>query len=375
MKKFLCFAAAALTLSAACQKTTVVYDNDEPQEIAVFAVNKAATKAPVEGATFPESYKMQVAAYLAAGDGVTEGGRNYFDGVTFSKPEGNATSWVGGQYWPVSAATLDFLAVAPQVESADDATPAITTTFNAENHVSVSTTTVKNNETAQYDVMYAVGRQTKDAGTAPENVGLTFAHAYSWLDFTFRTENTGTGAPEIKINSITVNGVACNGTMTVTVTSNNQSSTSDWAEGTLVATPTWNQNTYTSTNLTVPVADDYNFVLSADSDDTAEGNQPAEYGKGLLLIPESPMTSFVIDYTITIGQNAQNFTYTYTPGSALTWDAGKKYTYEITMTLSEIEVDPIVTEWDDFDSDESTEDVKDPISVDTNEAQTSGGTE
>jgi len=347
MKKFLCFAAAALTLFAACQKTTVVYDNDEPQEIAVFAVNKAATKAPVEGETFPESYKMQVAAYLAAGDGVTAG-RNYFDGVTFSQ---GTDSWVGGQYWPISAATLDFLAVAPQVESADDAAPAITTVFNAENHVSVSTTTVKNNETAQYDVMYAVGRQTKVAGTAPENVGLTFAHAYSWLDFTFRTENTGTGAPEIKINSITVNGVACNGTMTVTVTSKDASDNINWATGTLSATSAWPNPTPAS--LTVPVEDNYEFVLTADSDASTAGNQPAEYGKGLLLIPESPMSSFVIDYTITIGQNAQDFTYTYTPDSPLTWEAGKKYTYNIVITLSEIMVTPSVTEWSDTDGEDN----------------------
>lgn len=343
MKKFLCFAVAALTLFAACQKTTVVYDNDEPQEIAVFAVNKAATKVPVEGATFPDLYAMQVAAYLAAGDGVT-GGRNYFDGVTFSK---GTDSWVGGQYWPVSAATLDFLAVAPQVESADDATPAITTVFNVDNHVSASTTTVANNETAQYDVMYAVGRQAKVAGTAPENVGLTFAHAYSWLDFTFRTENTGVGAPEIKINSITVNNVACNGTMTVNVTSKDEAGTADWTEGTLSATSAWTN--YTPTSLPVPVEDNYEFVLTADSDAGTDGNQPAEYGKGLLLIPVSPMSSFVIDYTITIGQNAQNFTYTYTPGSALTWDAGKKYTYNIVITLSEIMVTPSVTEWSDTD--------------------------
>lgn len=344
MKKFLCFAAAALTLFAACQKTTVVYDNDEPQEIAVFAVNKAATKAPVEGETFPELYAMQVAAYLAAGDGVT-GGRNYFDGVTFSKGE---DSWVGGQYWPISAATLDFLAVAPQVEGSGDATPVITTVFDSNNPVSASTTTVKNNETAQYDVMYAVGRQTKVAGTAPENVGLTFAHAYSWLDFTFRTENTGTGAPEIKINSITVNEVACNGTMTVTVTSDDD----DWAEGTLSATSAWPNPTPVS--LTVPVEDNYEFVLTADSDAGTDGNQPAEYAKGLLLIPESPMSSFVIDYTITIGQNAQNFTYTFTPDSPLTWEAGKKYTYNIVITLSEIMVTPSVTEWSDTDEEDNS---------------------
>ena len=43
MKKFLVFAAAATTLFAACNKTEVVYDND-PQEIAMFAVSNVAIR-------------------------------------------------------------------------------------------------------------------------------------------------------------------------------------------------------------------------------------------------------------------------------------------------------------------------------------------
>ena len=358
MKKVLCFAAAALTLFAACQKTTVVYDNSEPQEIAVFAVNKTATKAPVADATFPTDYSMQVAAYLAAGDGVAEGGRNYFNGTTFN----GSTTWTGGQYWPVSAATLNFLAVAPQVEAtatvAEDETAGatITTVFGATsatptaeggdetpevtNYVSQSVTTVTNNDADQYDVMYAVTRASKVAGSAPSAVGMTFNHAYAWLDFTFKTGNAVDDAT-IKINSIKVYDVATDGTLTVTVT-NPGSDTADMS-----ATPSWSA-TAVNNGIQVP-APTGDFILSSSI---------TEYNKGLLLVPSLSMSKFVINYTTIFNGVTQNFNYTYNNTTTVTdegvtstvrkqtWTAGKKYTYNITMTLSEIEVDPEVNPWD-----------------------------
>ena len=117
MKKVLCFAAAALTLFAACQKTTVVYDNSEPQEIAVFAVNKTATKAPVSDNVYPTDYEMKVAAYLASGGldaNIAYG--DYFDGTLFKYAD---SKWTGGKYWPMSTASINFLAVStpPSEES------------------------------------------------------------------------------------------------------------------------------------------------------------------------------------------------------------------------------------------------------------------
>ena len=54
MKKVLFFATCAIALLAGCQKTEINYDG-EPQEIAFFAVNKTATKAPVTGTAFKDS--------------------------------------------------------------------------------------------------------------------------------------------------------------------------------------------------------------------------------------------------------------------------------------------------------------------------------
>ena len=373
MKKVLCFAAAAMTLFAACQKTTVVYDNSEPQEIAVFAVNKTATKAPVAGETFPTDYSMQVAAYLAAGDGVTPG--DYFDGTTFTNGTGQ-TNWAGGKYWPVSAATLNFLAVAPQVgasaTAAEDETAGatITTVFGTTpvdpaaeggdetpektNYVSQSVTTVTHNDADQYDVMYAVASASKAAGSAPSAVGMTFNHAYAWLDFKFSKTNSEQGAPTIKINSVTVNGVATDGTLTVTV-SNYDSVNNDLE----VTNPSWSD--YTPSNIVVPAVDNTDDILI--KEETLDAT-PTQYYNGLLLIPEHPMTSFVINYTTTVGGVDHTFDYTYTPPTSLSWDAGYKYTYNIKMSFSQIEVSPSVSTWEDYDADPN-ENGDQPIDVNT----------
>ena len=343
MKKVLCFAAAALILFAGCQKTTVVYDNGGQQEIAFFAVNKTATKAPVSNTTFPETYAMQVAAYLAAGDGVAPGGRNYFDETKFTKPN-DGTYWTGGKYWPLSAATLNFIAVAPEVASSGTGTPAITTTFGETNttaHTRISYTIVSNNNTDQYDVMYATGTQTKTAGNAPTGqVGMTFEHAYSWLVFKF---SKASAAPEIIIKDITVNEVSCDGTLSVTV------GNADGTSGNFTATPEWTGNT--SGNLSV-----YHTA------DLTLSTTPTEFSNGLLVIPSDQMSKFVITYTIA----GQEFTYTYTPNPAPTWDPGKKYIFNITMSPSLIEINPEVEKWDGDHNGDGDEDEEDDEDVNLN---------
>ena len=321
MKKVLFFTVFAILGLASCSKSEIEYDN-QPQEISLFAVNKVATKAPVEGTTFPYVYKMMVAAYLADGDGVTTGGRDYFTATPFSK-NGDYDYWTGGKYWPISAATLNFLAVAPEVEDVVE-----TTTLDSP-FAAKSVTTVSGNEflATQYDVMYATARASKTAGNAPSNVSMVFKHAYSLIDFNFKKTVSDV---DIKINSITLTEVACNGTLTVSVPNATAST------GELTTNQVW---TATKASLTVPGSE-----LTIPAPATPEVF--TRFNSGIMLIPEHPMTSFVIDYTITVGSDTpQNFTYTWTPTSSLSWDAGKKYIYNITMTPALIQVDPSVENW------------------------------
>ena len=303
----------------------------------MFAVNKSATKAPVggavEGATFPTNYNMMVAAYLVSGTENTTPGE-YFTNKIFAK-KGSAATWTGGQYWPVSAATLNFVAIAPETENVDQVTTKISekSETSETSEPGVATVTIANNQTNQYDVMYAVGQSTKTAGQQPEKVEMVFKHALSWVNFTFNTTNT-TGVT-IKINSVKINGAAYNGTLTV------KSTKYTITEG-QVASTSWNENPETLNNIPVPGAAD-GLLLNDNTNDYEL------FGKGLLVVPNVEATNFVINYTITQSGIAHTFDYTYTSLSA--WNAAKKYTYAVNITLSEITIEPSVTPWDINDND------------------------
>ena len=60
MKKFYFLAVAATAMLAACNKTEIVPTGDA-QEISFVAVNKVATKVPVDGTTF-QNYDNMVAS-------------------------------------------------------------------------------------------------------------------------------------------------------------------------------------------------------------------------------------------------------------------------------------------------------------------------
>ena len=323
MKKFLLIATSALMVFASCSKVNINYENDgQPQEIGVFAVNKNMVKGAVSDGTFPTNYVMMVYSYLADGEGTVG---EYFSNKEFTVSNG---IWKGGQYWPVSAATLNFLAVAPEVEDAVE-----TSITNG-----VATVTVASNETNQYDVMYAVGQASKSAGVAPDaNVSMTFNHALSWINFNFKTTNDASKVA-IKINSITINGATVNGTLTVT--SSNYTNTSTQA-----ASASWS-GTQSRSDITVPGAD-AGLTLNSEY---------KTFGNGLLVVPVIA-SDFVINYTITPnGGTAQTFNYTYTLTG--TWDMAKKYTYNVSITLTEITIAPEVDPWDDIDE-KGTQDTSD----------------
>lgn len=326
MKKFLFLAAAASMVLAACNKTEVVY-TDGPQEIAMFAVNNVATKAgPVTTEEFPTGDWMEVAAYS-----LTET-KDYFPQTTFKKV---STYWTGGQYWPVTDATLTFLAVSePATESP------LTIAFNKTNYASGANVTLADNSTKQYDLMYAAG-QGKREGSAPEKVDMVFKHALSWVNFKVKdTENSG----KIKVKSLKLNGCYYTGNLTLTNTTFDKTSTSS-----ADVKVEWTR-TGSAADLLVYETE----VICSD--------KAAEYGTGLLVVPGSTTgASFTIVYTIDDGAEI-----TYTTTDALTpttWENGKKYTYVIGFgALTEIAINPTVDVYiTDLDSN-GTED--DEISVD-----------
>lgn len=325
MKKIFLIAASAMMVFASCTKVVINYPEDaQPQEIAMFAVNKSATKAPVGGAvdgeTFPTDYNMQVVAYLAGADGATPG--EYFAGTTFAKPENsNDKVWTGGQYWPISTATINFFAVAPQVESACTTIFAALTT--GENSVKVATTTVTDNATNQLDVMYALAQGKHTAGEGYNEVPMTFKHALSLITYTDATSEDD----DIVINKVTLNNVCFDGTGTFTVPATAYTSTS--AVASTSVTPAW----------------------------VATGVANKEIGTGILVVPNTyAYSATTANPSLTINYTMGTFTYNYTytlpkaetdaaPAVPVTWAPGKKYNYAISISLNEIKIQPKVEDW------------------------------
>ena len=316
---------------AACNKTEVVYP-DGPQEISFTAVSKVATKAPVAGSAFSTGDNMDVEAYLSEG-GAAAG--TYFTETTFSN---NGSNWTGGKYWPLTPSTLNFLAVTNTGGGvAEHVENVFTTTASAQ---SVVSTLTGNEDKSQTDLMFAAGHGNNTPGNYPV-VSMTFKHALSWI--TFNVKNGTAGGPTITVNSITVNGVAANGTLTVT---NPNFAALAAATGTGICTTEnlsaeWTAKS-TAANLKV-LKDDANYA-----DALVLTNGFVEFGKGVLVVP-GDQTSFTINYTVTDGGNSNTFNYTHTiTGTPQpTWDMAKKYTYNVTITLNEIQITPIVDGWDD----------------------------
>ena len=340
MKKLFVFAASAMMVFASCTDNEIVYQNETPQEISFFSVANKMTRATqyaIDGTAFTHD-NMAVAAYLAAGTGVTKG--DFFDGTTFAKV-GEATNFTGSKYWPIQASTLNFLAVAPVETGVSTVFGSLAFGANANsNFAGQAVVTLTSNETNQYDVMYANARKIK-ANTQSEDltVNMVFQHALAWVNFTFKATSPG-----ITINKVTVNGANYNGTLTITNTGFN-------ATTGMTLTPAWsNQSGLAAVNGVVPgkeVIIDNNQTKELTITSPATESETITWGKGLLVVP-CTATNFIINYSVTVGNDTHTYDYAYSTN--LTWAMGKKYNYNISMGLQDIQIAPTVADWTDSDT-------------------------
>lgn len=311
MKKHLfLFAAAAVALASCSSDDTIAensssVDNNQPQEIAIKAFATPTTRAAVDGTEFPE-IPMKVAAYDVTLN------RDLFGATTFSK---NSTTWKGGKYWPFATTTLNFLAIANA--NSDNAT-GVTWGESSKDYASKVVIAMADNRTAQRDLMYAIG--TGNNSSSFPTIPMEFKHAQAWIKFTVQAGDP-TSATAITVNSIRLNSVSCQGTYTVTQTNFDQ------ATGQAVA-GVW--SAYAEEGYVGNVTLAPSFTLSTSA---------ADFGS-LMVVPNQGMASFTINYTL----DGKTYDYTYTPASTALAQA-IKYTYNITLTVHEIEITPTVANW------------------------------
>lgn len=325
MKKYLLLASvAALTFTSCSDQTAEFVGEQQAREISFAPVVKPTTRAAVDGTTFPTTLAMKVTAYDATAS------TNYFAATTFSY---GTSTWKGTKYWPFTPATINFLAIANA--NADNAT-GVTWGPSSTNPTEQVQIVMSDNSTQQRDLMYACGTGTvTQTGTPantlnfPTNVPMQFKHAQAWVKFTVKAGDA-TSASAITVNSITLNSVSCNGTYLVTHTNWDQTKVARDADASKNGSVAGVWSAYTPAgNIVAVVAAGYS-ALSTSVQDYAS----------LMVVPDQGIASFTINYTI----DGNTYDYTYTPASTALAQA-TKYTYNITLTLHEIEVAPTVADW------------------------------
>ena len=335
MKRFFFLAVAATCLLASCNKTEIV-PTGEFQEISFVAVNKVATKVPVDGTAFKEGDDMHVAAYIVAGS-ETDG--NFFSSTHFTKKDG-VDYWTGNpaRYWPLTSSKINFLAVTGTGGGASNSTTTFTGSF-----ASGATVTLNDNSAFnQNDLMFAAGQGTHTQGDGYTAVSMVFKHALSWVNFRLsKKEATGY---DIVVNSIKLNGASYQGTLTLSNGQFNEETPQETGK----VEATWSDTT-PKNDVPVPNANGKNVAEAVTLTTSAQ-----LFGNGLLVVP-GYADSFTINYTLTQGDGTANtFDYTYTLPTR-EWEMAKKYFYNIYISLHEIEVKPSVTEWDASHVDVDTE--------------------
>ncbi len=367
-KALILFSVAALALVSCAKVTDQYVGAPESHEIAFQAVAAPATKAAgaaeynaVENTAYPQNYDMKVVAYSVP---VTGTAGNYFGantadgGILFgynyaAGASGASHGYWGGktaaQYWPLSPATINFLAVSHGGSPTADV---VTETFNA-NYASGVSVALADNQPAtaatgngQHDLMYAFGRanvtQSGNTLTFPDKVDMTFEHALAWVYF--RVKAASSVEQAITINSITLNNADYSGTFSAAVTNY------DKAKG--AGDLAWGTCQWTTSGSTASVASPNYSASSLTTTFVGVGDGLLIIPKGSLATPAAAFDSFTVEYEY----NDNTYEYTYEPTAAeRTLLMGKKYIFDITFQLHEIFVNASVANWDVNDFDAGTE--------------------
>lgn len=395
MKKTLILAGAALLALVACNKSETVVKETDPGEISFKAMAGSMTKAgELEGTSMPNTYEIYVAATQMNANGEIENPSFFSDEQAFGTGEGTPTvstvwhagafegtptpAWVDHKvYWPFGNVKMDFLAYAMlrAKHVAPYTSGAYTNTWQAkwDDHLTDAAKTLTFNEVNTYpaanqvDVLYAnANKQTSAAnGGSAHSTPMTFKHAQALLIFNVQASVA---------NKITIKEVAFYSDSRVANMLKNQTDkaadpgTADLAAPTAGEITIKTKGTFKVDNSKIDLEakwlDDLTSVVgqyampggasavSRCNVGPTTGNY-VNYNSAIaaaatlyqlgetLLIPEQDKQKFTITYQL--GDNTYYYTFNDLKGS---WQAGKKYIYNLNMTVNEIVITESVADFD-----------------------------
>lgn len=345
MKKSLFLAALATIALASCTQNE---DFSQPEKINFNPVNYKAqsTKAPINGAYYTSSDPSFGIFAFHTDKGWDDDGTTINEYIPKSKVSWNETNseWntATNAYWPLSG-SLTFIGYTPFTSGNAD--------VNAAYDKATKELTITNFSAAnQDDLMYTLPSDAKDLNANTENynngntantyagVPIKFRHALSQIVVTTKVADEYTGAT-FKINSISLQGMNDNATLTVTENAS------------------WGTASSNATSFA---------IFSGTSDALTTG--AASVGTPVLVIPQALVDNqqkLVISYSMTYNNvttsTSKDVYLNSGTNDALTALAmGKKYTLNLTLYADRILYSPSVAEWypgeDAADKDDYKED-------------------
>lgn len=348
------FAVAAL---AACTKSEVQYD--EPSAISFAPVAQNLTKTVVTDGTFPTGQDLYVFANASADNSTWS--EPYFKNALFEhatnlgETENPAGAYKGNpeRYWP-NVKSLKFAGYSQACNTPTLASSATVPTMDFTNNQLKISGYIQNNTASgqgNNDLMWfpMTTQYTKQSKEVP----VTMKHACSWITINVAGDQT-TGATNTtwKVTGLKITGLTTKGNVTCGE-----------------ASATWD-----FTNVEETYKNQAEAVFTGTQQLTTTHTECATTAANTIVLPQTPTNLEVTYQYVSQAGNTtdsdttnnddivitETATVPLTLGENVTWVSGTHYTYNITITATQILIDPVVEKWVEYDTDTTTQNVENP---------------
>lgn len=351
----------ALAAAVACSKTDVVYDDALTGEITVSPVSGTITKAAITGAVYPEENHIALFAYHNPAqtpmNNVTDysafEANEYLKDAEFHYNEQTdkegIIAWSGLEsiyYWPITGSLVFAGYSLPAPATAGDPSASIgTVTYDlTDDHLKIAGYNQSVDTEKTFDLLY-FGRDGNSYNKRREGtaVPITFNHALSWITIEVKggTGSTMTGKEwaitEVKLLGVNTyadfefQGTKAEPKVSWTVKDSDDSDSDiDAADMSIYSDATGRKLTTNYVNV---------------EEETIDGEAVAK--NGVVVIPQiAKVLEVKISYDSPAGDNITETVEIdlakYTNDG---WEAGKRYTYQLTFDPQQILVFPSVSAW------------------------------
>lgn len=321
----------------------------QQSEIAIMPASSGITKAAITDGVFPKTNHIGLYAFYTNTVEADQNGKdvadyaafnkNFFNNVEFYCPDQTKNIWAGltPQYWPATGSMVfsGYSLDRPTGNNNTASTPNGTPGYTLSTDCFTLTDYVQSNETDKtYDLLY-FGRTTKSYGKKSVNVPVVFHHALAWIKLEVRgTEGALVSGREWAITNVEFRDVYTKGDFTYTGTS--QQNKASW-------------NGWESEQNVIVFNEDKTINPVRNRQTLTDRFQEIENVKdGTLVIPQYAKKLYVtIEYKSPANDVITEVVEIDIPAQTPTWEAGKKYTYQLTFSPQEILVAPSVGTWNE----------------------------